>query len=204
MKRLEKILIILSFISLVMIFNQYQGSTEMFALSLAALAGIYFPLGFLFFSRVGIRQFFKGGLNDKKASATWRATISGLGLSILCIGILFRCLHFPGGSEMLVIGIFISLIMLAIELLKFFRNSSGEGSLTLSRLTGFIIVSAVLLFTSSATMLRLQYRNYPGYADAYLEYQNNPTPETKARERKEYMKMILSPEDFSKYDDEGK
>lgn len=201
MKRLEKILIVLSIISLIMMFNQYQGSTWMLMISLTLLACIYFPLGFLFFSQIGVRQLFKGALRNAKAVNLLSAFFVGLGVSNLCMGILFRFLHFPGGNEMLIAGLAIAVIMLIVTIIRYYKTRNAEITLSISRLAAFSIASLALLFTSSRTLLSIQYRNYPRYVDAYLKYMDNPTPET-ARERDlEHYRMILTPEEFKRYEE---
>jgi hypothetical protein len=172
MKLLEKIPIILSIISLALMFNQVPGGAWMLMISLSVLACIYFPLGFLFFSQISMRQLFKDGLNTKSRSTIVKATFTGLGLSTLCMGILFRLLHYPVGNDMLITGIVISVIMLGILVYNIGTSRSPENTLCLSRLAVFILISVALLFTSSETIPRLQYKDHAAYVDALSGIEN--------------------------------
>jgi hypothetical protein len=204
MKLFEKILLVLCLLSMVMMFSQLPGGSWMFMLAGTLLACIYFPFGFLFFSGVGIRQLFKGGLKNVNRGTAIAGIFTGLGLANICIGIVFRFLHFPGANQMLLIGILSAVIMVVVCGINYAKTHAKEFSLSLSRLVVFIVIGITLLFTSSRTLLNLQYRNHPAYVDAYLEYQHNPTPETEQQRDLEYKRMILSPEEFERYDKGGR
>jgi hypothetical protein len=85
-------------------------------------------------------------------------------------------------------------------LLKFFKDRSQQSRLALSRLVPFMILAFVLFFTSSRTLLGLQYRNHPEYVNAFMRYQENPSPETERERDREYRRMTLSPADFERYE----
>jgi hypothetical protein len=200
MKFVEKVLIVLSVISVILIFNQVDGSAAMAMLSLTLLASFYVLPGILFFSGIGLRETFKGALKNIRIVTLVSSFFIGNALSIFCMGILFRLLHFPGANEMLMAGFIPAAAMLAIMLTKYFRDRSLQSRLALSRLVPFMILALALLFTSSRTLLSLQYRNHPQYVNAYMRYQENPSPETERERDREYRRMILSSEDFERYE----
>jgi hypothetical protein len=200
MKFVEKVLIVLSVISLMLIFSQLDGSAALAMLSLTLLALFYFLPGILFFSGIGLREAFKGALKNIKIVTLVSSFFIGNALSIFCIGMLFRLLHFPGANEMLMAGFIPATAMLVIMLLKFFKDRSQQSRLALSRLVPFMILAFVLFFTSSRTLLGLQYRNHPEYVNAFMRYQENPSPETERERDREYRRMTLSPADFERYE----
>jgi hypothetical protein len=201
MKFIEKALMVLSVLALIMLFNQYSGSSWLLFISLLLLGCIYFPLGFLFFSGVGLREMFKGALKNVRAKTLVLAFFTGLGLAALCTAIMFKFFDLKGARELLISGLCISLITLIINIVVFFKTRSAVASKSLVRLAGFTFIGIALLSVSSVDLIRLRYRNYPGYVEAYSNFVNHPSPETERKRNVEFMRIVLGPEDFAKYEE---
>jgi hypothetical protein len=90
----EKIIAIILVIGLILRFFHIPGGSIFTILSMSILSLLYFPFGFYF-------------LSDKKIDNRTIAfsVLSGMVLSIALLGALFKIMHWPGASFMLVFGL---------------------------------------------------------------------------------------------------
>ena len=101
MRILEKGLVFGILIALILKFSLVPGGDTLTLWTILILACIYHPLGFLFFNQIRLRHILK-----KTAYASVTATdiilavVTGLGLSIVCVGLLFKLLDLTGGNQM--------------------------------------------------------------------------------------------------------
>ena len=171
MKLTEKILAIAIVIGLVLKFLFVPGGEDLTLIAFLILACIYYPLGFLFFNQIRLRNIFKKkAYENVTVGKIVMAIIVGINLSIVCVGILFKLLILPGADEMLIIGVagvlFVSILVAII--------GSPDRKFTLIRTGVLGITGAILLFTPQLSIVKFQYRNHPAYIEAFANYQQDP------------------------------
>lgn len=192
MKIFEIILLGLAVIAAVLFFIPVPGGAYLTTIVLSVLSTFYFLFGFIFFSKVEMRAVFKGGFKDVSGATIAISIITGIALSIIITGILFKLLMFPGSANMLFTGAILAIVLIVISLVRFIRTRSASSKLTLSRLNGFFILAVVLLFTSTLSIVKFQYRNHPAYVEAYVNYTNEPeNPNYQEALETEYRKMMM-------------
>jgi hypothetical protein len=202
MKALEKIIAFVILIALIFKFSLIPGGDVLAVWATLILTAIYYPFGFLFFNNIKLRHIFKkASYRDLPAIKIIFAAVAGIGLSIICIGALFKIIHFQGGNRMLVIGLIISGIVLIIALTRFIKRTD-TGALFILRRIGIVGgIGIILLFMSELSLIKLQYRDHPAYVDAYVDYLNDPTNEELQKKRQqEYYRVILTEEEFKIYE----
>ena len=191
MKRIEIALASIATLALVFIFWPFPGSKEIFAFTITILSIIYFYLGFILLNNIRLRAIFKKtSYGQTTRTNIILAIISGVVVSQLLVGILFKLLFLPGAHEMLTIGlIFSGLVIISILVIKKFNNYDFKG--IFARLIPAFIIAFVLYNFTSSSLIRFIYRNYPDYAEAYIDSLNNPgDKELEKREHEEYEKMF--------------
>jgi hypothetical protein len=199
MKALEKIIAFVILIALTLKFTLIPGGDVLAVWATLILTAIYYPFGFLFFNNIKLRHVFKkASYRDLPAIKIIFAAVAGIGLSIICIGALFKIIHLQGGNQMLVIGLIITGIVLVIALIK--RTDTGA-LFILWRIGVVGGIGIILLFMSELSIIKLQYRDHPAYVDAYTNYLNDPTNEEWQKKRQqEYYRVILTEEEFKLYE----
>lgn len=202
MKNLEKILAIGVLISLILKFSLVSGGDTLALLAVTILAGLYYPLGFLFLNQIRLRHVFKkDSYKNVSALKIILAVVSGLALAIVCIGSLFKLLYLTGANEMLTIGLTFTSIILIVTLILFVKNKDTNSQFILKRLVVIGSVGAILFFLSEFSLVKLQYRNHPGYIEAYAKYLEDPRNEELQRKKElEYYRIILTEEEFKMYE----
>ncbi len=201
MRLTEKILVGIIIIALLLKFNLVSGGESLLLWATVLLSCIYFPLGFLFFSQIRLRNIFKkGAYIQASAGQIIFASLAGLSFSIICIGSLFKLFYFAGAGTMLITGSGMAIIILIIALILVTKkNTSAKPIVIRAVISG--VIGITLLFTSGLSIVRLQYRNYPDYVRAYEDYVNDPrNPELERIKQREYYKVILSKEEFELYE----
>ena len=126
MNKLEKILGILILLSLVMKYSLIAGGDIILILAISLLSILYYAFGFAFFNHIHLRQVFKK--TSYKRSSTSRIIGGvgvGIGLSVVCLGCLFKIEHWPGADINLYIGLTTLFVVIIISLLKFFKNKDS-------------------------------------------------------------------------------
>jgi hypothetical protein len=202
MKITEKIFALLSVIGLILMFSLIGGGAELMMISLLTLGAIYFPLGFLLLNDISLLSYLK----KKQSFEKWTTTqivlgvVTGIALSIVCIGILFKLLTLPGANEMLMFGVLGSII---ISIVAIILKRKVPATAILVRTVIFSIVGITILFTSSLSIVKFQYRNHPAYVEAYTQYIENPKDDSLWEKQKlEYNRIWMSPEKFKEYEQE--
>jgi hypothetical protein len=199
MKIVEKIAAILSIIGLILMLSLIGGGAELMMVSLLTLGGIYFPLGFLLLNQISVLNYLKRKESFVSLTTTQivLGVITGIALSIVCIGILFKLLTLPGANEMLMFGVLISIIISTIVVIL---RSKVSASAILIRTVIFNIAGIILFFTSSLSIVKFQYRNHPAYIDAYVNYLEDPgNSAVRDKLDLERNRAWMSEEEFRKY-----
>ena len=126
MKKLEKILGIVILISLIMKFSFIMGGDILAILSISLLTLIYYPFGFAFFNQIRLRRVFKKDSYKGISGLRIIGAIGvGMGLSPICLGILFKLQHWPGSNINIASGLVTTLIVLIIALIKFSKSKDN-------------------------------------------------------------------------------
>ena len=202
MKHFEKILVVGIVLALILKFNQYEGSDLLLLWSLTILAGIYYPLGFLLFNQIRLRNIFKkSSYRDVSSGQIVVAVVAGLGLANVCIGVLFKLLVFPGSHNLIIAGLVIMMISMVVAVIRIRKYDDRNAPMISRRLVIAGVLGLVALLIPHLTIVKFQYRNYPRYIEAYERADANPKDKTLQKEKqKEYYRMVMSPEQFEKYE----
>ena len=155
------------------------GASLLIVISLSLLATLYFPAAFYFFCDKKI----------KKQNLPL-SIISGLFLSIISIGILFKIQYWPGANFHLLIGTVTAPIILGVtyflkkkasdELKTYFKNMTV-------RLVTLSILTILLYLTPTENLLKIQYREDPELVRLKTLLYANPYNEEYIKEHDEYI-----------------
>jgi hypothetical protein len=204
MKILERILAVAIVVGLVLKFSLIAGGDFILLLAMMTLASIYFPIGFLFFNQIRLRDIFKNSsaLKDMTAFKACFAIGTGVGLSTIIIGALFKLLNFTGANAMLVAGLSVTTIIVVVAIILSVKNNHANSKFILWRASVVGAVGVVLLFTSGLAIVKLQYRDHPAYIDAYTNYSNDPQNEELGKKVDlEHNRIKLTAEEFKRYEE---
>lgn len=200
MRILEVALLAILVLSLIFFFALMPGGASLVMIVLTAIGFFYFGAGFVLFSNTKFRTAFKGGLKNVPVLTIVIAVVTGQALSTLAIGILFKLLLMPGANEMLTIGAVESMILIVVNIFSYVKSRSATSMLCISRLTLFLLPAIFLLTTSPLTLVKWQYRNHPGYVDAFSKFLDEPNNKDKWEQLNlERNRIYLTPEEFEIY-----
>ena len=176
MKRFEIIFGILSVVAIIMKLALVSGSGILMTLILTLLACFYFYLGFAFFNNIRLKKIFsKSSYYGISALRIIGSIGVGWGLSIMCCGILFKMMHWPGGILFLHIGLIQIFVIAIIVLVKFSLSKSDFYKTILLRFAIIGGLGLLFFFTTDLglSIARIQYKNHPAYIKAYEKYLEN-------------------------------
>jgi len=147
---------------------QLPGSSIFFILGWGLLSMFYFYLSFAYLNNVGLRRLFKReSYSGIGATRIILAVISGIALSILCIGCLFKMQFWPGANTNLLVGLVLTaLVLIPVSILDA-RNHMKVYKRTLYRLVFFGAVGLFLFLISSDKLVELYYWSNSEYAEVY-------------------------------------
>jgi len=192
MKKIEIGIFIILALGLTLQIIQIPGSSIFYILGLGTLSLFYFYLSFGYFNKVGLRRLFKrnsySGIGSKEIIL---AVISGIALSILCIGCLFKLQFWPGADVNLLVGLVLTALVLIPVSLITAKNQMRIFKRALYRLVFFGAVGLFLYLISSDKLVELYYWSKPEYAEVYkawLKDQSNKNllDKLKRMEREEF------------------
>ena len=127
MKKIEINLLLFTLLGVLLTAFDISSGTIIIALSITIIASIYYPLGFFFFNTIKFNGIFKKksyrGISFLKGFGTFS---SGLLFSIISIGVMFKLLYLPGASEMLIIGLISTGLLLVALLIKYASNKQND------------------------------------------------------------------------------
>jgi hypothetical protein len=199
MKFAEKVLVIAVVAGLILKFSLIRGGSEFLMVSLLTLSGIYFALGFLLFNQIRLRDLTKKGtFENLTVTSIVVSVMTGIALSIICVGALFKLLGLPGSDEMLMFGAGSAIVISIIAIVMKRKLATTP---ILIRTVIFAAAGIVLFFTSNISIIRLEYRNHPAYIEAYTQYTEDPENELLwEKTQLEYHRIWMSEEDFKEYE----
>src|ERR1035437_6127180 len=141
MKRLELILAIIIAIAILMKLTLLPSAGIFLFFSIMMLSGIYYPFGFAFFNNIDLIEITKkASYKNISVKRIVGAISAGIGISIICTGILFKISHYPGASVMLYIGLDLTTLVFIISLFRFFKS---KDSFYLNIYKRFAIIGAI-------------------------------------------------------------
>ena len=139
MKRLELILGVVVLVGLFFKVLHWPGGSLMLTIALTGLASIYLFWGFALFNNVSDEKaFIKSSYSDISAQQIIISIVAALGLSAVCLGVLFKIQHWPGAMIILLSGLITSLIV--IVLIKLLQSKSDFQKTLLTRIVIFVVI----------------------------------------------------------------
>ncbi len=201
MKKFEKILGIVILISLIMKFSFIIGGDILTILSISLLILIYYPFGFAFFNQIRLRRVFKKDSYKGISGLRIIGAIGvGMGLSAICLGILFKLQHWPGSNINLLAGLVTTMIVLIIALIKYYKCKDNYYKRIFKRIAIIGGLGLLLTVLPELTLEKIQFHNHPDYIKAYEKHLNNPeSKELKEKLDLEYKKATMTEKEFEIY-----
>ena len=125
MKRFEIIFGIVFLIAVIFKIADWPGGSILGTISLTLLACFYFLFGFAFFNKIRLKNIFsKDSYKEISVLRIIGSIGFGWGLSTVCMGILFKMMHWPGGNIQLGVGLTQIFVITIIALIKFFQSKN--------------------------------------------------------------------------------
>lgn len=125
MKKTELILLIISVIGIGLKLLHLPGSGPLIVLGLSIISIFYLYLSFALFNDISFGGIFK---KESYTNVSFQRILGAIGvgiaLSIICIGAMFRIMHWPGSIPMIGMGLSILLIACIVGLVKYLKNKS--------------------------------------------------------------------------------
>jgi hypothetical protein len=174
MKKLEIATIVTALVGAAFLFLNYPGGHFLLALGLTILGCHYFYLSFALLNDIKLRKLFKKSSYKIGTSSIVLAIVTGMCLSILVMGLMFKLLGYPGADLLLMVGLPFTIVITAVAM--FYRKKLEKAFYANTLKRGFIISSLALiaLFTPYKVWVGIQYPNNPEYAKVLLELHENP------------------------------
>lgn len=206
MKVIEWVLLFLFLIGLTMKFSLIPGGSVLIIFSLTILSFLYCWLSFFFLNNIRLREVFKKSAYKGIGPKRWiYVVVSGMSVSILILGIIFKLMFWPGGEIIVCMGAILSLFIFILALLKFGDTKERFYKKIILRFFPYVFVGGTLVFMSNVDIVKLQYRNHPLYIQAYIDY--NKDLDNKAKFDKmelERDRATMLPEEFQHFHPEEK
>lgn len=200
MRKTENILGLTLLAGLIMKFTFMPGVGLIITISVLSIAIMYYFLGFALFNQIQLSKIFNR--DSYKGISKLRilgAVGAGIGLSMICNGVLFKVQNWPSGLSSLDLGLGLTSIVFLISVYKFIKTRSRFYILIFKRTAVIGILGLILFFTPDLSIIKLQFRNYPDYINAYEQFANNPKDVTlKQKLDTEYRKVITTKKESEK------
>ena len=175
MKRIEIILVIMTFLAILAKLFHLPGSSILTVFSFSLISSLYFYFGFALFNKIRLRNIFKKESYDGISAVRIIGAIgTGIALSVSTISIVFKFQDWPGASFQLYVGFSSLLVVTAISAVKISKDQTGYYKKILLRAGVYGLMCIVLISIPTKTWLNWQYPNYPEYVNAVLEAKKNP------------------------------
>jgi hypothetical protein len=201
MKIFVRILCIIASIALTLKFTMIPGGGVLLVLSMSTLAMFFIFFGFAYFNKLGFKQMLNSDFYLEIPQARIFAGI-GLGITygIVITGMLYKFQNWPLGDVHLRTGLVLLIAFFIFHIVKSFKTKSEYNRAYSKQIFLLGLLGIAVFSTSSLTLVKLQYRNHPGYVRAFELYENDPTSENLSENLDiEYHRATLDPEDFKGY-----
>lgn len=201
MNKLEKILGLSFLIALILKWTLLPGGGILATFTLMILANLYFLFGFALFNQIELKSIVKSeSYIGISALRLFGSFATGLALSTLCVGVLFKLQHWPGAKTNIILGLITSLIILIVALVKYYVSKEEIYTRIMKRLIILGGVGIFFLTVSDYSIIKIQFRNHPKYIKAYELYLTNPKDDSLRNNMyNEYQRTRLSNEEFEEY-----
>ena len=170
----------------------YPFSSMITITSLFGLSCLYFYFGFALFNNISFRKIFKK--ESYKDISTWRiigAICTGISVSIVLLGIMFKIFRWPFANQLLIIGVAFLNVIFVIGFVKIIKEKRLFYKRLLVRVVFYGVLGYIFLFLSDYAFLALKYKNHPDYIEAVKQLDQDPDNlELRKKEQMEYDKMI--------------
>ena len=191
MKKAEIVIVVLCITAVILNFMLVPGGVLFTVLTFMLLSILYFNLGFALFNGIRLRNIFKKeSYVGIKASRMIGCIGTGMALSLLIVGLLFKLLSWPGSFVNLMAGLFFVAVVLIISIIKLVTSKSSFYK--------WIIIRCVVLFTIGFICINLRpyaimdfkYRNHPAFLAAFKAREADPgNPELEEKLEAERMRI---------------
>ncbi len=159
------------------IFNIKIGTITLI-LAGSTLAMAYFYVSVVMFNKIPLRQAFKK--DAYKGISIFRIIGSvgtGMALSVLVVGMVFKIMYWPNGDYMLLLGIVFCLISIVVSIIKYTSKRDIFYKRLLFRLSGWVVVGIILYVLPPYTLLNMKYKDHPAYREALINSIEHPEDE---------------------------
>tara|TARA_R110002072_G_scaffold161119_1_gene312590 strand:- start:114 stop:695 length:582 start_codon:yes stop_codon:yes gene_type:complete len=183
MKKAESIFSVFILLGIILKLFDVPGNSIILILSFSSLAVIYFNFGFLFFNDIRLRDIFKRESYKKvTAKRTVGAIATGIALSLILIGILFKIEIWPGSSNIIKPGLFLLSIIIIITLVlrKDRKSRFYKKIYTRTLIIGLFGIIAYLI--PFDLLIDLYYDDKPEVAEIMKEVMKDPYNEENQEE----------------------
>jgi hypothetical protein len=198
MTKLEKLLGVLILISLLLKLYILPHGGTLLAVSMMALVLYYLQFGKAIFNDIELKKSFKK--DSYKEVPNSLITISkgtGIALSLVCLGIMFKLNHWGSSSMIFVVGLGIITLISVVAMVGWIKSKNETYKRILSRVLIIGGFGLMVAMTPSLTITKIQFRNHPDYIRAYENYlQDQDNKEICEKLDIEFNKVIMSEKEF--------
>ncbi len=157
----------------------WPGAGPLIVFSLSIMAVLYFPFAFYFFCDKQIKR-----------QNPALSIISGLFLSFIPIGLMFKILYWPGAQQVVIIGLISALIIFAV--INYLKKKAPEDLLVyyknmMQRTLVLLILSIVLFITPQSALISIQNWDDPELARLKTQHFAYPQNEDYTQQYKSYL-----------------
>jgi hypothetical protein len=175
MKKAEVIFGMLTLVAITLNLLLIPGGVPLSVLCLSTLAMYNACLSFALFNEIRLRDIFqKTSYQGISLLRIIGAILTGISLSVVIIGILFKIQNWTGSSSNLTIGLTGLCIALIVGLIKYLRSRSPYYSRIFVRIAVFGSIGLFLLLLPADKLLEVKYRNHPDYVEAVKHLRADP------------------------------
>ena len=201
MKKTEIIFAVLLLVGLNFKFFLLPFGGTITTISAMTLSIMYYIFGFAFFNHIKIKDIFKKeAYKDVSVLRIIGAIGAGIGISTICIGVLFKVQRWPLANDNLVVGLSLSLIVFVVAAIRFLKNKNIYYRRILVRLLIACSIGIIFFKLSNLDLIKIQFKNHPGYINAYKLYTENPTNDSLRNNLDlEFKKTYMDAETFNGY-----
>jgi hypothetical protein len=147
LKALEKFLAAFCIISLGFQFAGLTGSAFLILLAFLSLASYYFVFGFAVFNSITFGGLFKNeSYKEVNILRVVGAIVSGISISTIVVGILFKLFSWPGANEEIVTGVIPGLVILVVGAFRYRKSKAKYYLEIFYRLTFYTGIGIISIF----------------------------------------------------------
>jgi len=201
MTKLEKLFGILILISLVLKLNILPYGGILLTVSMMALVFYYLQFGKAIFNDIELKKSLKkDSYKEVPNSLITISKATGIGLSFVCVGILFKLNHWGSSSMIFLVGLGIILLISAVTMIGWIKSKNETYKRILSRTLIIGGFGLIMVMIPSLTITKVQFRNHPDYIKVYEAYlQDQDNEEIREKLDIEFNKVTMSEKEFEDF-----